>query len=133
MEGSKLSGQWKVLNLVALGMFHVWWPMEGSNAWWPLGRRKKNIIFTFFHFHPQQILFKFFFIDFKVLLYHGFRPLLYIFPSFSLTYKFQPRILMYQIFHTFIAKLILIKDFFFPSIHGVTHDHVLRASSRTNE
>ncbi len=25
-------------NLVALGRFQAWWPMEGSNDWWPLGK-----------------------------------------------------------------------------------------------
>jgi hypothetical protein len=48
---------------------------------------KKKHIFHLFSLPPQQILLKPFFIDFKVLLHHGFRPLLYIFPSFSLTYK----------------------------------------------
>jgi len=44
------------------------------------------------------------------------------------------RVLMYQVFHTFIVELILIEDFFsFPSIHGVAHDHFLQASSCTNE
>jgi hypothetical protein len=32
----QLGGQQKVPSLVALIMFHVWWLMEGSNAWWPL-------------------------------------------------------------------------------------------------
>jgi hypothetical protein len=26
----KLGGQWNVPNLVAIGMFHAWWPMEGE-------------------------------------------------------------------------------------------------------
>jgi hypothetical protein len=30
MEGFKLSGQWKVLSLVANGRFQTWWPMECS-------------------------------------------------------------------------------------------------------
>jgi hypothetical protein len=52
MEGSKLSGLWKVSNLVALGMFHVVVAF---------GRRRINIIFTSFHFSPHKILFKHFF------------------------------------------------------------------------
>ncbi len=40
---------------------------------------------------------------------------------------------MYQVFLTFIAELILIKDFSFPWIHGITHDHILWASNYTNE
>jgi hypothetical protein len=46
------------------------------------------------------------------LLYHGPRLLLHAFLSFSLTYKLQPCISMYQVFHTCIAKLNLIEDFF---------------------
>jgi hypothetical protein len=88
--------------LVALGRFQAWWPLKGEG----------KTSFHFFPLPPQQILFKQIFIDFKVLLYHGSRSLLYIFLSFSLTYKLQSHILMYQVFHTFIAKLILIKDFF---------------------
>jgi len=30
MEGSKLGGQWKGPSLVAIGMFHVWMPLEGE-------------------------------------------------------------------------------------------------------
>jgi len=75
--------------------------------------RKGEASFSFFSFSPKQILFKpFFFIDFKILFYHGSKLLLYAFPFFSLTYKLQPRISMYQVFHTFITKLILIEDFF---------------------
>jgi hypothetical protein len=39
-----LGGQWKVPSLVANGKFQAWWPM--------LGERK--ILFTFFHFPPNQ-------------------------------------------------------------------------------
>jgi len=53
------------LNLVALGKFQ---------CLVALGRRK-NILFTSSHFPPQQILLNlFFFIDLKVLFYHGFKP-----------------------------------------------------------
>jgi hypothetical protein len=78
MEGSKLSDEWKVPSLVANGRFQ---------CLVAFGRKRISIIFTSFHFPPQQILLKPFFIDFKVLFYHGSKPLLYIFPSFSLTYK----------------------------------------------
>jgi hypothetical protein len=88
--------------------------MEGSNAWWSLKGEGET---SFFHFPLQQFYLNLFFsIDLKVLFYHGSRPLLYTFFSFSLTYKLQPRILMYQIFHTFIVKLILIEDSFFPFV-----------------
>jgi hypothetical protein len=41
---------------------------------------------------------------------------------------------MYQVFHTFIVKLILIKNIFsFLWIHGVAHDHFLRALNCTSE
>jgi hypothetical protein len=75
--GILLGGQWKVPSLVAFG------------------KRRKNILFTFFHFPPNKIYLIFFPIDFKVLFYHGFRPLFYIFPSFSLTYKLQSHISMF--------------------------------------
>jgi len=100
---------------VAFDWFQVWWPLEGlmfGDPWkvsmfgglWMVpslvalgrfqclvvfGKRKKNNIFTSFHFPPlQRILLKpFFSIDFNVLLYYGSRLLLHTFPSFSLTYK----------------------------------------------
>jgi hypothetical protein len=105
-------GQWKVLGSVALGMFHAWLPMEGSNVWWPLEGKKKTSFSHFSHSFPNKFYLNFFSIDFKVLFYHGFRSLLYVFLSFSLTYKFQSRISVYQVFHTLIVKLILIEDFF---------------------
>jgi hypothetical protein len=89
--------------LVALRMFHVWLPLEGE------GKTSFSPPSTF---HPIRFYLNLFSIDLKVLFYHGFRPLLHIFPSFSLTYKLQSHILKYQVFHTFIAKLILIEDFF---------------------
>jgi len=68
-------------------------------------------------FHPIRFYLNLFSIDFKVLFYHGYRPLLHIFPYFSLTYKLQSRISSYQIFHTLNTKLILIEDFFpFPEL-----------------
>jgi hypothetical protein len=97
------------------------------------GRRRRNIIFTSFHFSPHKILLKFFSIDFKVLFYHVFKPLLCIFPSFSLTYKLQSCISKYQIFHTLIAKLILIEYFFCSLTSWLANDYVLWASSHTNE
>jgi hypothetical protein len=65
----QLGGQWKVQCLVAFG------------------RRMKNIIFIFFHLPPNKFCLNIFFIDLNFLLCHGFRSLLYAFPSFSLTYK----------------------------------------------
>jgi hypothetical protein len=54
--------------LVANGMFQAWWPMEGEG----------KTPFHFFSLSPQQILLKpsIFSFDLKVLLYHGYRPLL---------------------------------------------------------
>ncbi len=104
-----------------MGKHHVWCQMEGSNlgGFWNVpclvafGRRRRNILFTSFHFSPHKILLQFFSIDFKVLFYHGSKPLLHVFPSFSFTYKLQSCISRYQFFHTFITKLILIKDIYF--------------------
>jgi hypothetical protein len=98
-----LCGQWKVPSLVALGMFHVWLPLkrEGEASFSPPST-----------FYPIKVYLNFFSIDFRVLFYQGSRSLIRICPSFSLTYKLQSYILRYQVFHTLIAKLILIEDFF---------------------
>jgi len=116
---------------MANGRFQAWWPMEGSNALWPmegsklggqwkvlmfgvLWKEKEKHVSHLFSLSPQQILLKpfFSFTNIKVLLYHDFKLLLYAF-FFSLTYKLQPNISMYKVFHTFIVELILI-EFFFP-------------------
>jgi len=86
--------------------------MEASNVWWSLKGEGKTSFSLLLTFSQQFYLNLIFFIDFKLLLYHGSRPLFCAFPHFSLAYKLQPRILMYQMFHTFIVKLILIEDFF---------------------
>jgi hypothetical protein len=96
-------GQWKVSNLVALGMFHVWLPLE---------RERKTSFSPPSIFYPIRFYLNLFSIDFKVIFYHGSKLLLDIFPSFSLTYKLQSCISRYEVFHTFIVELILIKDFF---------------------
>jgi hypothetical protein len=89
--------QWKVPN--------VWWSLKGE------GETSFSPFLTF----PPTILFEpFFSINLKVLLHHGSKLLPYDFILFSFTYKLQPRILMYQVFHTLIVKLILIEDFFSP-------------------
>jgi hypothetical protein len=51
--------------------------MKGSNVWWPL-EGKGETPFHLFPFSPQQIFTETFIfsIDFKVLLYHGSKPLL---------------------------------------------------------
>jgi hypothetical protein len=82
----QLGGQQKVPNLVALGIFHALLLLEG----------KRNGSFS-----PPSIIYpKRFYsnlssIDFRVLFYHGSRPLLCIFPSFSLTYRLQSCISRY--------------------------------------
>jgi len=45
MESSKFSGLWKVLNLVTLGMFHVWLPLE---------REGKTFLSPPSTFHPKD-------------------------------------------------------------------------------
>jgi hypothetical protein len=111
---SQLGGPWKVPSLVTNEETSCLVANGKFQCLVTFGRKRRSIIFTSFHFILQQILLKpFFSIDFKVLLYNGFRLLLFAFLSFSLTYKLEPHILMYQVFHTFIVKLILIKDFFF--------------------
>jgi hypothetical protein len=82
-------------------MFHAWWPLEGKG---------ETSFSPTSPFHLKRFYLNIFSIDFRVLLYHGYKPLLCIFHSFSLIYKLHSRISMYQVFHTFIIKLILIKD-----------------------
>jgi len=71
---------------VANGRFQARCPLEGQ------GETSFLPLFTFL---PTNFDYTLFFIDFKVLLYHDSTSLLYVFPSFSLTYKLQPHILMY--------------------------------------
>jgi hypothetical protein len=98
-----LSGQWKVPSLVAFGLFHARSILEGEEK----TSFSPRSIFRCISFYLNL-----FSIDSKILFYHGYRPLLHIFPSFSLTYKLQSHISRYQVFHTLITKLILIEDFF---------------------
>jgi hypothetical protein len=47
-EGSWLSGQWKIPCLVAIGMFHAWWPLEceGKNTLSPLPFSSNNFTYA---------------------------------------------------------------------------------------
>jgi len=102
-------GHWKVPSLVAIGMFHARWPLEGSKlgghwnvpclvaigtfqAWWPLEGEGKTF-FTSFIF-PQQLYLHppFFPFDLTILLYHGPKPLLMPFFPFlhSINYSCAP-------------------------------------------
>jgi hypothetical protein len=64
-----LGGQWKVPSLMVFGR-------KGKTSFSPPST-----------FHPIRFYFNVFSIDFKVLFYHGSRPLFHVFSSFSLTYK----------------------------------------------
>jgi hypothetical protein len=95
----KLGGQWNVPSLMAIEMFHAWWPMECSKldghcnvpclvangmfqAWWPLEGEGKTF-FTSSIFLQQLYLHPHFFpFDLTILLYHGPKPF-----SFSSIYK----------------------------------------------
>jgi len=121
MEGSKFDGHWNESNVWRpMGNCLVWWPMEGSklgalgmfHVWLFLEGEKEASFSPPFIFHPIRFYLNLFSIDYGVLFYHGSRPLLHVFPSFSLTYKLQSCILKYQVFQTFIVKLILIEDIF---------------------
>jgi len=71
----KLGGQLKVPCLVAIGMFHAWWPLEGSmfgghwnvpclvaigmfHAWWLMEGEGKTP-FHLFHFPPTNFTYTF--------------------------------------------------------------------------
>jgi hypothetical protein len=56
--------------------------MEGSNVWWPLEGERKTSFSPPFTFHPIKFYLNIFSIDFKVLLYHGFRNYFAIFLLF---------------------------------------------------
>jgi hypothetical protein len=47
-EGSWLGGQWKIPCLVAIGMFHAWWPLEceGKNTLSPLPFSSNNFTYA---------------------------------------------------------------------------------------
>ncbi len=66
-----------VANGRALGMFHVWLPLKGE------GETSFSPPFTFY---PIRFYLNLFSIDFRVLFYHGFRPLFRVIPFFF-TYK----------------------------------------------
>jgi hypothetical protein len=107
-----LGGQWKVPNLVVNGETSLLGgPWKESNAWMPLEGEGETSFSPPSTFHPIRIYLNLFSLDFGVLLYHGSKPLFHIFPFFSLTYKLQSCITMYQIFHTFNTKLIATEDF----------------------
>jgi hypothetical protein len=78
--GILLGGQWKVLSLVALEMSHVWLFLEGEG---------KALFSHPFTFHPIRFYLNIFSIDFKVLFYHGSKPLFHVFPSFSLLVNYN--------------------------------------------
>jgi hypothetical protein len=72
----KLGGQWNVPSLVAIGMFHAWWPLECSKfgghwnvpTWWPMeGERKTH--FHLFHFPPINLLTPSFFFPLALRFY----------------------------------------------------------------
>jgi hypothetical protein len=78
MEDPMLGGQWKIPGLVAIGMFHAWWPLECSmlGGHWNV-KEKKNTLSPF-PFSPNNLYLcpQFFPLDPTVLLYHGLKPLL---------------------------------------------------------
>jgi hypothetical protein len=98
-------------------------------------RRKWNIIFISFNFSFHKILLKHFFINFRVLLYHGSKSLRHVFPFFSFTYKLQSHNSRYQ---SFGDKLEIIYESLYESentlifawslIFGIGHYHWLFGS-----
>jgi len=119
--------------LVAIERFQWKVPMEGSNGRWYLKEERETSFSSLLTFFPNTLTWT---LIFSLILrfYHGSRLWLYAFFAFSLTYKLQSHISMYQVFHTFIVKLILIEDLFsFPWLHGIMHDHFLRVSNYTSE
>jgi hypothetical protein len=66
--------------LVVFGRFQCLVALERFQRLVAFERRRRIILFTYFHFRPQQFYLNFFFsIHLKVLLYHGSRPLFYVY------------------------------------------------------
>jgi hypothetical protein len=111
-----------------------WWPMKGSNACWPLKGEGETSFSHLFTFPPNKFYLNLFFsIDLKVLFYHG---------SISLFIPFFPFPWPTNYNHaswcnkssTHSSLIWFWLEIFFLSLnHGVMYDHVLWASSHTNE
>jgi hypothetical protein len=73
---------WKVL------MFSALWKVLMFGGQW---KEKEKHLFTSSHFPPTKFYLNlyFFSIDFKVLLYHGLRPLFTHFPPFPLSINYN--------------------------------------------
>ncbi len=124
--------------LVANGMFQAWWPMECSKLGGQWNVKEKHI-FTFSPFptFPPTILFKpsFFPFDLKVLLYHGFKPLLMHFFIFlwSINYDFASQCNKSYTPSLSIWFWLKIWLSCSPYDYGVAHGHILQALSHTSE
>ncbi len=107
--------------------------MECSKAWWS---SEEKTHFHRFPLPPQQILLKpsISLFDFKVLFYHGLRPLLMHFLHFlrSINYDFTfqcnksstPLSIWFWLKHWFLS---------FPWDYGVAHGNILQAPSCTSK
>jgi hypothetical protein len=91
MEDPMLGGHWNVPCLVAIGMFHAWWPLEDPmlgghwnvpclvaigmfHAWWPLECEGKNTLSPL-PFSSNNFTYALnFSLDPTVLLYQGPKP-----------------------------------------------------------
>ncbi len=95
-------------------------------------KRKRKILFTSYHFPPQQFYYNIFFsIDLKVLLYHGSKPYTFFFPW---TINYNHASWCTKSFTHSLLNWFWLRIFFsFPWIHGIAHDHFLRASNYTSE
>ncbi len=109
---------------MAFGLFHVWLLLEGE------GKTSFSLPSAF---HPIRFYLNLFSIDFSVVFYHGSKSLCRIFPSFSLTYKYNHTSWGTKSSTHSSPSWFWLKIFSFPWIHGITHDYVLQASSHRNE
>jgi hypothetical protein len=120
----------------------TWWPLEGPNVWWPLKgsklgdlwKEKEKHHFHFFSLSSQRLLKHFFSLIlrfyFTLVLDHYFTPFL-PFPwpiNCNLASQCSK-----SSTHSWSLNWFWLKNFFFPWIHGIVHDHVLQASTHTNE
>ncbi len=97
-------------------------------------KEKEKHPFTSFHFPPQQLYLSLFFsIDFKVLLYHGSRPLLTPFLLFPWPINYNHTSRCNKSSTHSLSIWFWLNFFSFPWNYGVAYDHILWASSRTRE
>jgi hypothetical protein len=90
---------------MALGIFHIWLFLEG---------KRETSFSPPSIFSPIRFYLNISSIHFRVLLYHGSRPLLHVFLSFSLTYNYNHAFWNTKLSTHSSPNWLKIEDFFPP-------------------